>query len=108
MNTEGNYMSSEKDLLNWVSLYNAGMMDIGEAMVMTLVAIGKQDELQDFFTRIDGDVSRELRDLVHHVIEEIPNDDVNSWTEGMSDPERIGLQKLVTSAKKFGYRKDDL
>ena len=101
-------MSSEKELLNWVELYNAGMMEIGEAMVMTLVSIGKQEELQDFFAKLNGDVSRELRDLVHHLIEGIPNDDVNSWTEGMSDPERLGLERLIDSAKKFGYRKDDL
>jgi hypothetical protein len=98
-----------RNLMQTIStLCESGMIDVGVAMQMALVEISSTDAGVDFFAEMHGALSRELRDLVHHIVEGIPNPDVETWTGEIPDDERAGLEKLVAFARERGYRKDDL
>ena len=89
-------------------IVSAGLMDLAVGLQLALLAIDKEDEEKDFITQTSGDLNRELRDLAHHVIHKIPDPGVDTWLKEGSPEELAGVNKLVASAKKYGYRDDDL
>ncbi len=87
---------------------SAGLMDLAIGLQLALLAIHQEDEEQDFIAQTSGDLNRELRDLAHHIIHKIPDSGVDTWLQEGSPEELEGVNKLVASAKKYGYRDDDL
>jgi len=83
-------------------------MDLAAGLQLALMVIAEEADDTDFIAQTSGDLNRELRDLAHHVIHKIPDPGVDSWLQEGTPEERAGVEKLVASAKKYGYRDDDL
>lgn len=89
-------------------IVSAGLMDLAVGLQLALLAIDKEVVEKDFIAQTSGDLNRELRDLAHQVIHKIADRGVDTWLEEGSPEELVGVDKLVASAKKYGYRDDDL
>ncbi len=101
-------MSDVSPLMTYSAMVDAGLTDLPTALTMALVAIGQMPDNEDVLEHASGPLDRELRDLAHHLIHNIPDPGVASWVEGGTPQEKAGLKKLVASARQFGYRDDDL
>ncbi len=89
-------------------LSKAGLLDLANALQFVLIRLSTPHESGNFFDQLDGDLGREVRDLVHHVLHDIPDDGVTTWLNESTPEELAGLERLLEHARAVGYRTDDL
>ena len=89
-------------------LSKAGLLDLANAVQFVLIRLSTPHESGDYFDQLEGDLGREVRDLVHHVLNNIPDAGVSTWMNESTPEELAGLHRLVEHARNVGYRTDDL
>jgi hypothetical protein len=92
-------MNQVPSIDKWCALFECGQLDIGEAMVMTLVEIGQDTSQLNYFSILTGEVGDSIKELISTFCQSPENEDVRSWLNEMSSPERVGFDKLVEQWK---------
>ncbi len=90
------------------ALSKAGYSNCRNALQFTLMRLATPHETGNFFEQLDGELGREVRDLVHHILNDIPDPGVETWLNESTPEELAGLDRLLALAREVGYRTDDL